>query len=436
MDQATLATAIAELTGTLRPADGTTEADLEQGRLLLAQALLSGQTSVAIRGTVTLAANPNAAEQATQFRHLSGPKPATPARAFIRTLPSPTSLHPSVPAWVRGIAIADSAGPFLTPLWNRIWIDSFSVIQLTPVTRHSTDLLGLFPIDAARSTPRKIALKAGSVWFQAQLLAANSPNNSFTGFRIKGGSLTLTVDAVRAGGGLDLTPTTIGTLIVDLDPPESTSVASGPGVDAASAAVTVPTSATIQFDPAGGKLTALSDSQFSVYGQAVKFQWAGAAPAFEGTTNEIATPLSFSPNLFQIGEAQSKLVVVSGTGPIQAASWMLPVVVTTPSNLGEAAGAGGLMLTIGPGLAEQWEGLLQPNALDQTLLHLIPGQIVALAKGSGFHVSETFVLKLGSGVDFAAARGYSSFYLSEAGLEWHEAVGQGIEVTHWVYGEF
>jgi hypothetical protein len=76
-------------------------------------------------------------------------------RAFLRTVPSPTSLHPSVPASVRGIAITDSAGPFLTPLGNPIWIDAFNVVQLTPVTRH-TDLVGLFPVDPTRSTPRKI----------------------------------------------------------------------------------------------------------------------------------------------------------------------------------------------------------------------------------------------------------------------------------------
>jgi hypothetical protein len=252
-----------------------------------------------IRGTVTVGANPNTAEQAKQFRHLSGPKPATAVRAFLRTTPSPTSLHPSMPSAARGIAITDSAGPFLTALGSPIWIDTFNVIQLTPITRHSTDLLGLFPVDPAPSTPRKIVLKAGSVWFPARLLAANSPKNSFTGFRIKGGTLTLSENATRAGGGLDLSPTTIATLIVDLDPPASTPVASGPGVDAGAAAVTLPASVTLQFNPAGAKLTALSDSQVSVYGQTVRFQWMGAASSFEDTTNEIATSLSFSPNRAQ-----------------------------------------------------------------------------------------------------------------------------------------
>jgi hypothetical protein len=425
MDQATLASSIAELTGALRPAAGTTEADLEQGRLLLAQALRSGQTSTSIRGTVKLATNPNASEQAKQFRHLSGPKPPTPVRAIIRTVPSPTSVHPSAPAAVRGIAISESAGPFLTPLGSPIWIDTFNVVQLTSVTRHLTPL-GLFPIDAARSTSRKIVLKAGSVWFQARLLAGNSPINSFTGFRIKRGTLTLTEDGARVGGGIDLTPTTIATLIVDLDPLASTPVASGPGVDAAAAAVTLPTSVTIQFDPAAAKLTALTDSEVGVYGQTVRLQWVGAAPAFEGITNEIATPLTFSPNQFKVGEAQSELNVLSGSGPIQAASWLLPVVVTSAANLGEAAGAGALLLTMGAGVAQQWAGLSQPAISNQTLLHLIPGQIVALAQGSGVQVSETFDLWQGFTVDFAAARPFSSFYLSQAGLEWFEVNGTSV----------
>lgn len=425
MDQATLATSIAELTGTLRPAGGTTEGDLEQGRLLVAQALRSGQTSASIRGTVTLGTNPQAAEQAKALRHLSGPKPATVVRAFLRTVPSSTSLHTSVPEWARGIAVTDSAGPFLTPLGNPIWIDAFNVVQLTPITRHSTPL-GLFPVDPTRSTPRKIVLKAGSVWLLAKLVAANSPNNSFTGFRIKDGSLTLTQDATRVGGGLDISPTTIATLTVDLDVPDTPSAVSGPGVDAAAAAVILPTSVSIEFDPAGAKITALSDSQVTAYGQALHCHWAGAAPAFEDTTKEIATPLSFSPNQFQVGTAQSKLVVPSGTGATQAASWVLPVVVTPPSNLGDAAGAGSLMLTIGTGLAEQWAGLPQPALLNQTLLHLSPGQIIALGNGSGIRVTQTFDLWGTSTVVFAAARPFSSFYLSQPGIEWFEMNGSAV----------
>ena len=425
MDKATLASSIAELTGTLRPAAGTTEADLEHGRFLLAQALRSGQTSAAIRGTVTLAVNPHAPEQAKQFRHLSGPKPPTPVHAFIRAVPSPTSVHPSIPVSVRGIAVTQSAGPFLTPLGNPVWIDAFNVIQLTSITRHGTPL-GLFPIDATRSTPRKIVLKAGSIWFQARLLAANSPNNSFTGFRIKGGTLTLTEDAPRVGGGIDFTPTTIATLIVDLDPPASTPVASGPGVDAGAATITLPASVTIQFDPAAAKLTAVTDSEADVYGQTIRFRWAGETPAFEDITNEIATPLTFSPNQFQVGEVQSKLNAPAGSGPVQAASWVLPVVVTTPANLGEAAGAGALLLTIGAGMSQHWGGLSRPANSNQMLLHLIPGQIVILAQGSGIQVSETFGLWQGSSVDFAAARPFSSFYLSQAGLEWFEVNGTSL----------
>src|SRR5262249_41291205 len=111
---------------------------------------------------------------------------------------------------------------------------------------------------------------------------------------------------------------------------------------------------------------------------------------------------------------------------IKAASWDLPVVVTTPANLGEAAGGGALMLTIGAGVAQQWTGLSQLAISNQTLLHLIPGQIVALAQGSGIQVSQTFDLLQGSSADFTAARPFNSFYLSQAGLEWFEVNGTSI----------
>jgi hypothetical protein len=84
------------------------------------------------------------------------------------------------------------------------------------------------------------------------------------------------------------------------------------------------------------------------------------------------------------------------------------------------------MLIVSAGLAQQWAGLSQPATLNQTVLHLIPGQIVALAQGSGIQVSETFDLWQGSTVDFSAARPFSSFYLSQAGLEWFEVNGTSV----------
>src|SRR5947209_908621 len=111
MDQKTLAISIAELTGTLRPANGSTEADLDMGRLLLASALRSGQTSEEVRAAAALGTNPRAADQADRFLHLLGSRPATAMRAFMRIVPSPTSLHMSTPEWARGIAVAHSSGP-------------------------------------------------------------------------------------------------------------------------------------------------------------------------------------------------------------------------------------------------------------------------------------------------------------------------------------
>jgi hypothetical protein len=427
MDSNTMATAIAELTGTLRPANGSTEADLERGRLLVACALRSGQSSEEFRAAATLDTNPHAADHADRFLHLLESIPATPMRAFMRIVPSPTSLHTSTPEWARGIAVAHSAGPFLTSLGNPMWIDAFDIIQLTTLTRDSATLVGLFPVDSTLSTSRKIVLGAGSVWLPAQLLDTNSPNSSYTGFRIKSGTLTLSEDAAPVGTGtLDISLTTIATLTVDLDAPAPPPVGAGPGVDAMAAVIILPVSATIEFDPAGARITALSDSRLSVYGQAVQLQWAGAAPAFDGTTNELATPLSFSPNHFDVSVAESKVLEPSEAGPIQAGSWSLPVAITTPANLGEAAGTGALVLVIAD-LAQRWAGLTQAAAVNHTRLHLAPGQISILGAGSGTQQeSQTFDLWQESSIDFAYARPFGSFFLSQAGLEWFEVNGAAV----------
>jgi hypothetical protein len=427
MDETTLAILIAELTGTLRPTSGSTEADLDHGRLLLAGALLSGQSLAEIRAAAPLPANPFTGDQAGQFLHLFGSKPATPVRAFQRVVPSPTSLHISTPAWARGIAVGHSAGPFLTSLGNPIWIDAFDVIQLTTITRDSATLVGLFPVDPTRSTRRKIILCAGSVWLPAQLLDTHSPNNSYTGFRIKGGTFALSEDPMPAGkGSLNISHTTTATLTVDLDAPDPPPAAAEPGIDATSAIIDLPTSATIEFDRSAARITALSDSQASVYGQTVQLHWAGAAPAFHGATNEIATPLSFSPNDFQVAVAQSQVLEPSGTGTIQAASWALPVAITTPTHLGEAAGAGALVLAI-TDLAQRWAGLSRPAALTHAGLHLAPGEVTILGQGSGTkQESQTFDLWQECSIDFAPASQVSTFFLSQAGLEWFEVNGAAV----------
>ena len=219
MTDATVATSIAELSGTLQPVSGTTQADLDRARSLLASAIQSGQSSTAIQGAAKVGENTLLNEQAKNFLHLVGTAPVVPTRAFLRVVPSPTGVHPFTPAAARGIAVDESAGPFLTSIGSPVWIDSFKVAQLTPVTRVTTNLVGLFPVDPARSTPQKLVLKAGSVWFPATLLAANSPQGSFTGFRIKGGTLSFREPVVPLVGGYDLTPSNIATLTVDLDPP-------------------------------------------------------------------------------------------------------------------------------------------------------------------------------------------------------------------------
>ncbi|MBI1826028.1 MAG: hypothetical protein HY287_02585 [Planctomycetes bacterium] len=423
-----LSRSVAELTGTLRPANGSAEADLDRGRFLLASALRSGQTSEEFRGVAPLGVNPNAAQEADRFLHLFESSPAASMRAIARIVPSSTSLHPSSPEWARGIAVSHSLGPFLTPLGTPIWIDAFEVIQLTRLTRNSATLLGLFPIDYSQSTSQNIVLGAGSVWIPAQLLAPNSPNDSFTGFRIKRGTLTLSERASSVNAASwDISLATIATLTVDFDPPPSPPIVLGPGVDSMAANITLPTSATIEFGPTGAQLTALSDSSVNVYGQAVPFHWNGAVPAFEGVTNEIVTLLTFTTNQFHVSAAESEVLVLSGTGPIQAASWALPVATTTPGNLGEAAGAGALMLAIGAGLSQRWAGLTQAADLNETWLHLIPGQIVILALGSGTQQTpQVFDLWLNSTIDFASTRPFISFYLSQPGSEWFEVGGDAV----------
>ena len=427
MDGPSLAATIAELTGTLRPAKGSTPGDLQRARRLLAQALHSGQSATSIRAAATLGVNLHATEQAEAYLHFAEAGPPTATRAFARNVPSSSSLHASVPPWARGVAIRYSAGPFLTPLGNPVWIDAFDAIQLTAVTRDSATLVGLFPIDATLSSSRRIVLRAGSVWIPAQLLDANSPGNSYTGFRITSGVLLLSDDAVPVGAEtLDIPLGTIATLSVDFDSGGPQVPAPGPGIDATSAVIALPAGASIEFDPGGARFTAIGDASAAVYGASVALDWTGQQPRFESLTNEIVTPFNFSLGPFQLSGAQSALSQPSGSGSIQAAFWALPIAITAPAGLGEAAGAGALMLAVGKGLSQRWAGLSEAAALDETLLHLAPGQIVLLASGAASALPQTFDLWRSSTIEFTAARRFGTFFLRQPGLEWFQVNGAAV----------
>ena len=263
-------------------------------------------------------------------------------------------------------------GPFIDVLNLHHIVPIFPITTATQFGFAGATGFAVFPVELTVGSPTTLNLGAGSVWFSAPLLAPSAAAGSFTGFLISGGTLTSSAPMTVQNGAYVLPGGATLTLTATLAPPASGSGA--PGADLTGASIALPASVTIQFTQTYATVTALAEASVTLYGSSVSIAWpsftvdllpGGAGLVVVGAPNTAS---------FGFNTVKSTAFIPSGTAKLVGAGWMLPIAATTITALGEAAGAGSLLLVLTHGAAAKsqptgmisvdlWEIVIDPSQL-------------------------------------------------------------------------
>lgn len=294
------------------------------------------------------------------------------------------ALGTSVPAWGSGQAPVQSFGPFIDTLGQRVWFDIFRrVVLFDVVAKGSTTPLLRLPLRGPLTGRRTYRIEAGSVWIASDLIARVSAlGGHYTGLRVKGGVLELSVDASFTGGQLVLALNGTAALHLDLDQqPVAANPGAKAGLDAAHATLQLPPTLDLHFDAHSSGVTA-SSAHCKVFGTEARFEPKAAAPIWLAPLGLILVPcdvtvLGKDAGRFLIDSSESALCKFSGSAAVKGPSgWLLPAAQIDPAKLGTAAGTGALCIGLTAGLTAQWKGLKgSATALQQPAILIDPGTV-------------------------------------------------------------
>jgi hypothetical protein len=361
---------LGDLTGTWRPVQGASPQDLRDARLALADGLAAGtfsqtpffrtQLPYAQPVDITAAgelAQPGATSQLVNLRS------STDAGALASA--------------VTGPQVSKTLGPFADSLGVTHWVDLIPLALKLEVVAATGQVLGYLLVTGVEAD-----LGGGSLWIDVGALHPPLGASGFAGLSFSGGTVTrsgsVTVSSTQviigAGGSLGLD--------LHLAPPSPAAGLPGLGRDAEAMQLALPASVTVVFSDSEVTVTEVGDSSATVYGTSFSLtRNQAAAQLVTAQLDYLVFPCDASTPTFAFGSVLSADVVPSGQGQVQGAGWALPITTAPAGQLGQAASAGAIMLTIGRGTSLAF-GSLPAAALAFARLTLQPG-VIAIAGVNG-----------------------------------------------------
>src|SRR5262249_48334080 len=147
-----------------------------------------------------------------------------------------------------------------------------------------------------------------------------------------------------------------------------------------------------------------------------------AATAYDADLRQVLIPFSPSSHDLEVGEVRSQLFNPSGKAKLQRAAWSLPVTVAAPTALGDAAGAGYVLITLGPGLDSRWQGLIDGQVLlSRTDVLVNPSSFLVVSQAAAPAARQVFELWEGSAsrrssLEVTFVKPFRLFFASDPGL--------------------
>jgi hypothetical protein len=343
-----------------------------------------------------------------------------------------------LPAWARGMEVQESYGPFIDASGVAHFVDIIPLtIEASVAFGSSAGIFGVFPVEVGIIEPsNELALGKGSVWFAAHLLVHSLPANSYSGFRITGGLLKASAPFQLQGTVYVLPANATVTLTATLDPPAVPPGGSSIGKDAEADTVQLPKTVTIGFSQVAAAVEAIDSSSATVYSTTFNFVRNANPPITFNNDTAILVPCTSSIASFSFAAVHSLEFTPSGTAAVVGTGWALPVAQTTLGALGQAAGAGSLLMGLGTGASAKWR--LHPAVVPIVgwQIFVDPTQIIVIAGGvAPSAVLTTYQLwperppsKRNSSVDFFTPAGFIITFVSTPGTE--TLIGLGLAIAH------
>ena len=342
---------------TFRLGPGTRQTDLDRARTLLAA------TAVA----------PDKAPAPSPEREI----------AFVRNPLAAAPTNPlGDPAAVRGMQVSEELGPFI----DHNGVSHFVIVLPITASRSfafdgAASPFAVLPVEGSPVSATTLTLGAGSVWFETHLLVPSVAAGSFSGFRISGGTLTASAPVTLVGTTFVAPIGATLTLTATLAPPATGS--GMPGGDLTDATIDLPASITLVFTQNAANVEALGNASLRLYGSTVDLTWNKAAPQALAGFPAILFPFTANVAAFGFTQVSSRIFEPTGSARINAAGWSLPIAVTTIAALGEASGAGSLVLELGAGAFLNCAVRQGRAGIGGWLVGLDPAQLIVVAGGTG-----------------------------------------------------
>jgi len=259
-----------------------------------------------------------------------------------------TQLNEALPAWTSGLATETVIGPVADAFGRDIWLHIFRIVRQVKFVRTpgGTPFLSVPHMQFASvfhtTAQSDHDLASGSLWVATSLFAGVT-DDTYTGIRISGGKLRLSVPIAVNGDEVVIPESVTCTLDVALGPPArhtSGAAAVQPGADARASVFNPPDTLKIVVGPSGNRIEATAQAVVGAFGQDVSLAPAASAPEYLVDLNRLLVPMTPEVADFTVATSEAQDFLIDGTAQIASGGLALPASRISPALLGEAAGVG------------------------------------------------------------------------------------------------
>jgi hypothetical protein len=394
-----LAQSLSTMTAGWFAAPGVDPSALAAARLALAGSSIAAGPEVALRVPPAISETPLATPTlSAELRQLAEQARAASAPTTLAVVRSPALgglANPAgVPNWARGAKVLDSYGPFVDAAGGLHWVDLLPITTSTQIGFASAPApFGVVPVRISPLFPtpsNELRLGAGSVWVLANLFGPGFPVAEFTGFTITGGTLVCTQPLTYQNGSYEAPAGSTLTLTATLG--SAAPGGTGGSPDAAATTEQPPGDIVVEFTASSAVLQTVGESRGTAYGTSLTLQWSGGSPTPAADLPEVHIPCTASRSDFAFTQVLSTAFAPSGSAPITAACWALPLVSTAITALPEATGPGTVRLDLGAG-ATLSAGLSSDAVpISSWVLEIATGALFVAAHSAGKPTSTTLSL--------------------------------------------